>query len=488
MSTSSADNERNEFSELLHDAQQNTAGKFTGYLLPSEPQPVDLQAAVTDYETICYRNILAVVERYERHNGAYPFIDTKLDLQTGVDFDADDVVRGRNTIYGWIQGRGLEALAGHARWAEHNSRLEIQALTPRLRAMERAVMGSVQRLRARNDGQLFFFMTPDGVPFILGPDDTRQSLPSTTGESTRSGYSDLFSAKGLFAAARDLKDEEAMAEARAWMAAVTDDIFARRFASDQQPLDPTNPIETIPGRHAHGAYMIQLGASALGAAAGDADAIDTGLRLIDHEINTHANIGGRLADFEEGDFWEFVGEDGLPERNDDGSVLCDPGHALEFVGLAYKFLRAARQSGIASAAQQQRLEAAATPLPVILQQIFRLGFQPDPGGICKACDVIGRRPLHTDMPWWSLPETIRSAALCWHETDAAEVKTACVHIWRDCHNAFIENYLRPQVHLMAIQTLAIDGTVSPAIPATADADPGYHTGLSLLDVVDLFRG
>ena len=64
---------------------------------------------------------------------------------------------------------------------------------------------------------------------------------------------------------------------------------------------------------------------------------------------------------------------------------------------------------------------------------------------------------------------------------------ACLQIWRDCHNAFVENYLRPEVHLMAIQTLAIDGTVSPAIPATADADPGYHTGLSLLDVVELFR-
>jgi hypothetical protein len=40
---------------------------------------------------------------------------------------------------------------------------------------------------------------------------------------------------------------------------------------------------------------------------------------------------------------------------------------------------------------------------------------------------------------------------------------------------------------MAIQTLTIEGTVSPAIPATTDADPGYHTGLSLLDVIGLFR-
>ena len=36
---------------------------------------------------------------------------------------------------------------------------------------------------------------------------------------------------------------------------------------------------------------------------------------------------------------------------------------------------------------------------------------------------------------------------------------------------------------MAIQTRCKDGSVSDSIPATADADPGYHTGLSLLDVI-----
>ena len=465
--------------------------KFTGYLLPQQPQRADLKAAIDDYEAICYQNILAVVERFERHDGTYPFIDTKLDLQTGEGFDVDDIVRGRGTVYGWIQGRGLEALAGHARWAEASKQPNIQALTPRLRNMERAVLDAVQRLRQQNNGHLSFFMTPEGESFVIGAENTKQPL-SASGAAAPSGYSDLFGAKGFFAAARDLGDTEAETDARKWMRQVTDDIVTRRFASDQQPLDPTNPIETVPGRHAHGAYMIQLGACALGAATGDVDAIDTGLRLIDHEISTHANVNGRLPDFEEGDFWEFVGDDNLPQRNEDGSVLSDPGHALEFVGLAYKFLRAARHSGVATAGQHEEMSTAARPLPTILQQIFRLGFQPDPGGICKAYDLIGRRPLHTDMPWWSLPETIRSAALCWresedHGSDDADVGQACLQIWRDCHNAFVENYLQPEVHLMAIQTLAIDGTVSPAIPATADADPGYHTGLSLLDVVELFR-
>jgi mannose/cellobiose epimerase-like protein (N-acyl-D-glucosamine 2-epimerase family) len=472
------------FSDQLHTAQQHAGSTFTGYLLPQNPAQQDLLAAVKDYEIICATNIRAVLERFERHGGSYPFVDTKLDLQTGQDFDSADIVRGRDTIYGWIQGRGLESLAGHAQWAQRHHNNDIASLSPRLRAMEQIVLDSVQRLRAVNDGHLFFFMKPDGVPFVLAADGDRTKLSQNS--DTPSGYSDLFGAKGLFAAARDLENTAVEAEAREWLQAVADDILQRRFASDQQPLDPTNPIEALPGRHGHGPYMIQLGASALAAAAGDAAAIDEGLTLIEHELSIHANVDGRLADFEEGDFWEFVGDDNMPLRLEDGSVLCDPGHALEFVGLAYKFLRAARNAEV-DALTLERLSCAAAPLPTILQQIFRLGFQPHPGGICKAYDMVGRRPLHTDMPWWSLPETIRSAALCWQESDDADVRQSCLGIWRDCHNAFVENYLRPEIHLMAIQTLNIEGTVSPAIPATADADPGYHTGLSLLDVIDLFR-
>jgi hypothetical protein len=43
---------------------------------------------------------------------ARPLLDTKLDLAhpAAPDFDASDPVRGRDAVYGWIQGRGLEAL------------------------------------------------------------------------------------------------------------------------------------------------------------------------------------------------------------------------------------------------------------------------------------------------------------------------------------------------------------------------------------------
>jgi hypothetical protein len=40
---------------------------------------------------------------------------------------------------------------------------------------------------------------------------------------------------------------------------------------------------------------------------------------------------------------------------------------------------------------------------------------------------------------------------------------------------------------MAYQTRDECGLPVAAIPATADADPGYHTGLSLLDAIDVIE-
>ena len=40
---------------------------------------------------------------------------------------------------------------------------------------------------------------------------------------------------------------------------------------------------------------------------------------------------------------------------------------------------------------------------------------------------------------------------------------------------------------MAYQTRNEAGQVVPVIPATADADPGYHTGLSIIDVLEIFE-
>ena len=107
-----------------------------------------------------------------------------------------------------------------------------------------------------------------------------------------------------------------------------------------------------------------------------------------------------MADLQEGDFWEGVNAQGAPYREADGVLYSDPGHALEFVGLALKFIATAQAK--ATPDQTERLRAAQRPMTTLLERNFANGYIADPGGISKAFDLVSRRHLNTDMPWWNL--------------------------------------------------------------------------------------
>ncbi|MFT5377084.1 MAG: mannose/cellobiose epimerase-like protein (N-acyl-D-glucosamine 2-epimerase family) [Candidatus Latescibacterota bacterium] len=445
--------------------------------LPTKLKIEDLQRAAQDYEAIAVVMMRAIVQRYQR-TPDYPFIDTKLDLITGRDFDDGDSIRGKEAIYGWIQGRGLESLAGHARFfAQRSAGAD---LVPALEVMLREILAQLRKMRQRNGGHLSFFMHPNGQPFRLDTDGHPESFALTAKDPF--GFSDLFAAKGMFAAADYLGDDDARAESLAYIDAVEQAIWGQHFHSDQVSLDPKNHPEPKNDYYAHGHYMIHIGTAAIMASAGIESAVERGLRLIEHELKTYVNLDGRIADLEEGDFWEGVDADGMPYRESSGVLLSDPGHSLEFVGLALKFIAACQQNDLATSEQIRRLQAVREHMPTILERNFKNGYIPEPRGISKAFDLASRTHLNTDMPWWNLPETIRAAALCLLSVEDAAQKALCLRILRDCHNAFRE-FTRPDLHLMAYQTRNISGQPVDAIPATADADPGYHTGLSLIDAI-----
>lgn len=446
--------------------------------LPDQPTTKDLGLAARDYGAIAQTMMAAIVERSESDEG--DFINTKLDLISGRDFSAHDAIRGHDAIYGWIQGRGLEALAGHGHWWEQ--RHEAADLTPRMRRLADGVLQTLRRMRDRNNARLSFFMTPDGQPFRLDDGGAREAFDMPVDHPY--GFSDLFCAKGMYAAARWLQDAGAEAEALQYILMVDEAITTRTFRSDQISLDPKNRAEPREGYHTHGASMIQLGAWAQLAAAGVDGAVEGGLNLLDYELSTHANLHGRVSHLEDGDFWEAVDDAGQPYVEPDGVILSDPGHSLEFVGLALKFINAASPG--ASEAQQQRLQTATAPMITILRRNFGNGYLPGPQGISKAFDLVSRRHLNTDLPWWNLPETIRAAAFCLQVAADDDQRNHCLLILRDCHNAFRE-FVRPDLHLMAYQTRDECGVPVACIPATADADPGYHTGLSLLDAIDVLQ-
>ena len=70
---------------------------YTRYELPPTPTPADLKQVADDYRAIICGVIRSIVERYQR-TPDYPFIDTKLNLITGEDFDDEDPIRGRGAV------------------------------------------------------------------------------------------------------------------------------------------------------------------------------------------------------------------------------------------------------------------------------------------------------------------------------------------------------------------------------------------------------
>ena len=451
---------------------------YEGTLLPDGFSDDDLRVVAADYEVMLVRVMATIADRFDP---AYPFVNTKLDLLTGKDFANDDPIRGQGAVYGWIQGRALEALAGHCAWFARRG--IAPDLVSHLKEMMRLVLNRVRQMRARNGGHLWFFMTPEGDPFRLNADGKPEPFAMTP--HVPFGFSDVFSAKGMFAAARYLGDEDAAAEALAYVHRVDAAIWQGRFVSDQAPLDPTNVVLPEPGRHFHGPFMIALGTAALLVLQGQREGVAMGLRLIGRELEGYVNLNGRVPGFEEGDLWEAVDDADMPYRDGKGQVLSDPGHALECVGLALKFTAAARASGFLTVGQAEALDRVEAVMPLILRRNFENGFLGQ--GICKAFDLASRQPMNRDLPWWSLPETMRAAAFAQAIAQNGDDRAMCDHVLRACHNAFVRHFVRPDLHLMAYQTISEDGTPISVIPATADADPGYHTGLSIIDMLDLWE-
>jgi len=85
------------------------------------------------------------------------------------------------------------------------------------------------------------------------------------------------------------------------------------------------------------------------------------------------------------------------------------------------------------------------------------------------------------MPWWNLPETMRAAIFAAAAAPSLRTRRVCLDVARKCSNAFLAHYVNPRVHGMAYQTRNAAGRPVHTIPATPDLDPGYHTGLSLID-------
>ena len=406
-------------------------------------------------------SIEVILSRFERDRKNYPFIDTKFNIVSGRDYDErDEPFRRKDCIYSWIQGRGLESLAKHATYfmaiGDHKS-------AERLTDMLAAVTEKMEQLRTVNSGRLPFAMHPDGNSFFAQ-------------ESDHANFSDLFYSKGLFSASRILGRPDWEMEAEKLFLFVLDEIEQGLFHTDQQCFDPKNKVSYITGKFPQGPRMIALGGIAdwIAEKPDEKRWADTAEKFIRFIFEHHINRG----QYRTCQLWDFIEsvDSQVKPWYDDKVLFCDPGHALEFVGLAGKCLLVLQKLG----KYDELINDAQKILPNVFLHVFDYGFDPKAGGICKGFDLIERKPINSDMPWWSLPETVRAGietATLFPGNNADKVLLRAGQSFQ----AFVQGFLQPNG--FGCQTRNSAGEIIDVIPAVPDADPGYHTNLSLMDVL-----
>jgi len=462
--------------ENMHRAEDRMTiqGEYEGRLI--ERATLDeVRSVARDYEIMLVTILGAMLDRYES-DPDYPYIDTKLSIFTGKDFpepkDPSRDIRGKTAIYGTIQGRGLEALVGHIKWLPSCSVLSSEQKDDwirRLTTMVDGVFHQMEKVRARNNGCLSSLMTPEGVPFTMG-DDGRRRFFTLTGEHT-SGV-DVFYAKGMLAAAMVLGDQDKVLQAKNLMRTAAADVVSRW---------PSRIRDGVVENKPYGSGMITVGAFALFAELlQEEEWFEGGEEFVRYIIDSHVSLG-QFEGLQLHDYVEMIGSDRRPWQDEQGRILLDPGHCLEFIGLAAKLLLLLREKSKKTSSEEALLARCIEVFPRVLFKNFHTGFNRQVGGIFKSVDLVSRSPINSDMPWWSLPETMRAAAELLLMLPSCEYEPKLLQIIADCSNAFVTNYVNRDVYLMAYQTVDASGQPADVIPLTSDLDPGYHTGLSIID-------
>ncbi len=384
------------------------------------------------YVDVNARTLRWMLARPRRHGA---FVDTKVNSVTLRDYGPQDGWRGPDVTFGWIQGRALEAIATHAAFFER----EDPALSAELDAAGRTLYAALADLFAAHGHGYFAY---DGALRPVWPDAQGELRPQGPARDLFT-FSDTFVLKGLVAAATRYAPADVDVHVASLLRVVAA-IEEGRFVSDErQALDDAARAGI---RDEYGPRMILLGAASMLRALGQQEAAAFGRRFIDHVLDRHRTAGGALAD--------VPGED-----------VSNPGHAMEFVGFGLEWLEGTDDAATVAALRDVFLASA------------RIGFH-GPGIAAKVVLSTGE-PIVPLCPWWSLPETIRAAALLFDRT----ADPAILAVWKRAHELFFAHYWRGEPPL-AYQTVGAQGPVD-AVPATPDLDPGYHTGLSLLAAIRL---
>ena len=206
-----------------------------------------------------------------------------------------------------------------------------------------------------------------------------------------------------------------------------------------------SPI-SISGRKAKatwfGTEMLGLGAvTLLMRLERDSDAPAIRRRFVEKVLSRHVNTENRWPSIEEGIIVEMLDDEGDVFVDEEGRVLVDPGHSLEFIGLAAQMIAVFLERYGKEEAEYEWMIDMIGILDSLIEPNLKLGFS-EVGGIVKRIDAISKVIPYDTMPWWSLPETLRAIALTEHLKKGSWSAFGTEWFER-CINAFVENYRKP---------------------------------------------
>ena len=361
------------------------------------------------------------------------FLNTKVNSLTGVDYDLTSGLRGPKYTYGWIQGRGLEALVTFAEFYQKLS----PELSERISQRAEQLFYRLSKLYMR-DGHAYFLYDEALNPVIPWADGVK----SQTTALSLFTYSDAFVAKGLVAAACRF-DRQNITLFLDYLHKVIAAIEDERFQMEEKHALSMENAKSEPDDF--GPRMILLGAAGLLHRCNYSDEAGFADRFIDDVLARYYDtVSGLLLN--------------VPKQDS-----CNLGHGIEFCGFAFEHL--------ARRPDDSRIKT----LSAILQKSLEIGLQGP--GIALSISAKTGQANSPYFPWWQMPEAIRATALGYKLTGEENL----INLWQKADLAFFDNYWQP-IRSFAYQTRTTRGAVD-YVPATPDLDPGYHTGLSLLSAI-----
>ena len=390
-----------------------------------------LKEAATRYHASNRETLEWMLSR-EPLQGAY--IDTKVNAISGQDYDSGSGFRSPDFTYGWMQGRGLEALTTFAR----HYRKSDPVFATRLEDRARLLFEALSRLH-RRDGHNYFLYDKDLMPIIETNAASKPQVPA--GDIYT--YSDAFAAKWLFAASVMFAPERTEYYV-AYLNKVISAIEDGRFQMDESRHLSKAVIAAEPDDF--GPRMIVLAVAGLLHRHGSAYPTEFADRFIDHIFERH-----------------FDGATGLL-FNVPGHDARDVGHSIEFCGFAFEHLATRKD------------DPRVGHIISVLRRSLEIGLQGP--GIALSLSAKTGKVLSPQYAWWPMPEAVRACALGIRLTKDQSL----FDLWQRADQVFFENYWQKGKGY-AFKTRTLRGP-SDFVLGAPDLDPAYHTALSFLTATE----